>query len=284
MIRTVFNRKGGVGKSTITCNLAAVAAASGQRTLVIDIDPQANSTTYLGQDGNDNVVGTPEFFDSQLNYSFRDFTPDDFVRPTDFENLFLVSANQSLIDLESKLAARHKIYKLRSFLQKLAAIYDTIFIDTPPILNFYSLSALIASDRCLIPFDCDVFSRDALFELMNNIEEVKDDHNPELMIEGVVINQFSAQAKLPSQAVDELKQAGLPILEPFISSSVKIRESHREHKPLAFFAPKHKVAVEFQQLYDTLCGKSLPDTESSKAATADPEPHSEPTLATTATA
>lgn len=252
MIRTVFNRKGGVGKSTITCNLAAVAAANGKRTLVIDIDPQANSTTYLGEDGNDNVVGMPEYFDSQINYSFRDFAPDDFVRPTQFDNLFLVSANQSLIDLETKLASRHKIYKLRSFLQSLAEIYDEIYIDTPPVLNFYSLSALIASDRCLIPFDCDVFSRDALFELLDNVKEVKEDHNSDLMIEGVVINQFSAQAKLPSQAVAELKQANLPILAPYISSSVKIRESHREHKPLAFYAPKHKVAQEFFELYKTL--------------------------------
>ncbi|BFM05727.1 ParA family protein [Halioxenophilus aromaticivorans] len=255
MIRTVFNRKGGVGKSTITCNLAAVAAARGKRTLVIDIDPQANSTNYLGQNGNDNVVGMPEFFDSQINYSFRDFGADDFVRPTSFDNLFLVSANQDLIDLETKLAARHKIYKLRSFLTELSKLYDEIFIDTPPVLNFYSLSALIASDRCLIPFDCDIFSRDALFELLENIKEVKEDHNPKLVIEGVVINQFSAQAKLPSQAVAELKQADLPILEPFISSSVKIRESHRSHKPLAFFAPKHKVALEFDQLYAHLSGE-----------------------------
>ncbi len=274
MIRTVFNRKGGVGKSTITCNLAAVAAAKGLRTVIIDIDPQANSTNYLGQDGNDNVVGMPEFFDSQINYSFRDFSADDFVRPTAFENLFLVSANQDLVDLESKLAARHKIYKLRSFLQTLAGLYDEIFIDTPPVLNFYSLSALIASERCLIPFDCDVFSRNALFELLENIKEVKEDHNPQLIIEGVVINQFSAQAKLPAQAVAELKQADLPILEPYISSSVKIRESHRSHKPLAFFAPKHKVAQEFEQLFVGLCGEALDCNEnthspSTKSVTTD---------------
>ena len=277
MIRTIFNRKGGVGKSTITCNLAAVSAARGKRTLVIDIDPQANSTNYLGQDGNDNVVGMPEFFDSQINYSFRDFSADDFVRPTAFDNLFLVSANQDLVDLESKLAARHKIYKLRSFLQTLAGLYDEIFIDTPPVLNFYSLSALIASDRCLIPFDCDVFSRDALFELLETIKEVKEDHNPQLIIEGVVINQFSAQAKLPTQAVAELQQADLPILAPYISSSVKIRESHRSQKPLAFFAPKHKVAQEFSQLFGCLCGEN-------SAASSEPDAASVESAAETASA
>ncbi len=255
MIRAVFNRKGGVGKSTITCNLAAVAAKQGKRTLVIDTDPQSNSTSYLGHNGNDEVVGISEFFDSQINYSFRDFKADDFVRSTNFENLYLISSNQGLVDLESKLAARHKIYKLRDFLQELNQLYDEIYIDTPPILNFYSLSALIACQKCLIPFDCDVFSRDALFDLINTIREVKDDHNRALEIEGVIINQFNAQAKLPTQAVEELKSQGLPILEPFISSSIKIRESHRENKPMIFMTPKHKISQEFSELYQRLNGQ-----------------------------
>jgi chromosome partitioning protein len=252
MIRAIFNRKGGVGKSTITCNLAAAAAKAGKRTLVVDMDPQANSTSYLGHNGDDDVVGIAEFFDSQINYSFKGYEPDDYVRETSFANLFLISANASLIDLETKLAARHKIYKLRSFLQALARDYDEIYLDTPPILNFYALSSLIACQRCLIPFDCDVFSRDALYELVRNIREVQDDHNPDLIIEGVVINQFNAQAKLPGEAVEELKKEQLPILEPYISSSVKIRESHKLHKPMVYLAPKHKLALEFMNLYEAL--------------------------------
>lgn len=252
MIRAIFNRKGGVGKSTITCNLAAAAAVRGVKALVVDIDPQANSTTYLGHHGEDDIIGLPEYFDAQVNYSSQAFSPDDYVRTTAFDNLFLVSANASLMDLETKLAARHKIYKLRDFLSQLNKIYDEIYIDTPPILNFYALSALIASDRCIIPFDCDIFSRNALFELLENIREIQSDHNSKLNIEGVVINQFSPQAKLPRQIVDELKTAGLPVLEPFISSSVKIRESHSHQKPLAFYSPKHKVAQQFMALYATL--------------------------------
>lgn len=252
MIRAVFNRKGGVGKSTITCNLAAVAAQRGKSTLVVDLDPQANTTAYLGEDGNDDQVGIPEFFSSQLSRQYRNLDPIDFVRETQFENLDVISANASLIEMEQKLEMKHKIYKLRDFLQSLSKDYDEIYIDTPPALNFYSLSALIAADRCLVPFDCDVFSKNALYELMESIEEVQDDHNDKLVLEGIVVNQFQPRAKLPGEAVDELLKEKLPILSPYISSSVKIRESHRECKPMPYYLPKHKVSEEFTALHKAL--------------------------------
>ncbi|MCK5914575.1 MAG: ParA family protein [Deltaproteobacteria bacterium] len=252
MIRVIFNRKGGVGKSTICCNLAAVGAVQGKKTLVIDLDPQSNSSSYLGHDGEDNVVGIAEFFKSTISYNFRNYQPDDFVRSTEYENLFVITASRALNDLESKLNSRHKIYKLKGFLEKLIDIYDEVYIDTPPMMNFYSLSALIASERCLIPFDCDVFSRDALFELLETVQEVREDHNRELEIEGIVINQFSAQARLPGEAVNELIKEQLPILQPYISSSVKIKESHRAAKPMIFMLPRHKISLEFSSLYQNL--------------------------------
>jgi len=252
MIRSVFNRKGGVGKSSITCNLAAASAVSGKRTLVVDLDPQANATSYLGHNGKDNVVGIAEFFESTIAYKYRDFAHDDFVRATDFENLSLISANVALVDLEQKLESRHKIYKLKEFLSKLEGEYDEIFIDTPPALNFFSLSALIAADRCLIPFDCDAFSRDALMDLLLTLEEIKEDHNDALEIEGIIINQFQARAKLPQAAVDELKKSKLPVVKPYISSSVKMKESHAQSSPLIYMAPKHKLSLEFTELFKSL--------------------------------
>ena len=252
MIRAVFNRKGGVGKSTITCNLAAVAAQQGKRTLVVDLDPQANTTSYLGHDGKDDSVGIAEFFAAQVSRHFRSLPAADYVRKTDFDNLDLISASAELIELEQKLESRHKIYKLRDFLRELRKEYDEIYIDTPPAFNFYSLSALIAAERCLIPFDCDVFSRNALYELLNNIEEVQDDHNEALVVEGIVVNQFQPRAKLPGQAVQELLAEELPVLSPYISSSVKIRESHSACKPMPFYQPKHKVSEEFCELYGVL--------------------------------
>lgn len=252
MIRVIFNRKGGVGKSTICCNLAAVAASLGKKVLVVDLDQQSNSSTYLGHKGEDNVVGIADFFDSTINSSYRDFQPDDFVRKTAFENLFIITSSRALSELESKLVSRYKIYKLKEFLDDLIGIYDEIYIDTPPVMNFYSLSALIASQRCLIPYDCDIFSRDALYELLQNIDEVKEDHNHALHVEGIVINQFSSQARMPKEAVSELAQQNLPILQPYISSSVKIMESHRAAKPIVFMLPRHKLSQQFFDLYQKL--------------------------------
>lgn len=255
MKRVVFNRKGGVGKSTITCNLAAIAASKGKNVLVVDLDPQANTTSYLGHSAKDDVVGIAEFMESTITRNYRGFTSEDYIRKTSFENLSLISASSSLIDLESKLEAKHKIYKLRDFLENLHEDFDEIYIDTPPALNFFTLSALISADRCILPYDCDVFARDAMVDLMQELEEIIEDHNAKLQIEGVVVNQFQARANLPQQAVDELAKVGFNVLKPFISSSVKVKESHAMHTPLVFMDSKHKVTQEFVELYQSINSK-----------------------------
>lgn len=252
MIRVVFNRKGGVGKSTLTCNLSAVAAQRGRKVLVVDIDAQANSSSYLQIDGDDEIIGMPEYFESCISFNYTQFKPDNYVRKTRFENLHLISSHGGLTDHEQKLESRHKIYKLRDFLREHARVFDEIFIDTPPAYNFYSLSALIAADRVLIPFDCDDFSREALKDLVLNIREVREDHNQALEVEGIIINQFQSRARFPKEAVEGLREFDIPILEPYISSSVRIRESHRAAKPMVFYEPGHKLSGEFRELYDRL--------------------------------
>lgn len=252
----VFNQKGGVGKSTIVCNLAAVAASRGERTVVVDLDPQGNASTYLlGGEADEVEPNLSGFFEQTLSFSLFKDGGKAFVHHTRFEDLHVMPAGGGLDELQSKLEAKHKIYKLKEALEALGD-YDHVFLDTPPALNFFTLSALIAAQQCLIPFDCDHFSRRALYQLLENVAEVREDHNRSLNIAGIVVNQFQSRARLPQQLVDELADEGLPLLEPFLSSSVKVRESHQEAAPLAFLAPRHKVAVQFEELFEAITGRA----------------------------
>jgi chromosome partitioning protein len=253
MRRVVFNHKGGVGKSTVACNLAAIGAAGGARTLVVDLDPQGNSTQYL--------LGKPEgqleptiagLFEQALGFPLQPKQPEEFVHATRFENLDVLPSHPMLVELQAKLEARYKIFKLREALAQLDRRYDFIYIDTPPALNFLARSALIAAHGCVVPFDCDAFSRRALYGLLHDIGEIRADHNAGLVIEGIVVNQFMPRARLPQRMVQELLTEGLPLLEPYLSSSVKVRESHERAKPLIYLAPKHKLTQEYIALHARL--------------------------------
>ena len=253
MKRVIFNQKGGVGKSTIAVNLAAIAAYQGKRTLLIDIDPQCNSSRYvLGEALAEMAPTMGAYFEQMLAFTVFPKAAGYYVHPTPFENLAIMVAHPEIGDLQSKLESRHKIYKLRDTLNELAKDYDEIFVDTPPAYNFFTQSALIAADRCLIPFDCDDFSRQALYTLVNNVAEIKADHNPGLEIEGIVVNQFQPRARLPQRLVDELKAEGLPVFDNKLSSSVRIRESHDRNLPMIHLDARHKLTGEFLALFKEL--------------------------------
>ncbi|MBA1200249.1 ParA family protein [Pseudomonas capeferrum] len=253
MRRVVFNQKGGVGKSSIACNLAAVSAAEGYRTLLVDLDPQANSTHYLtGLVKDDIPTGIADFFKQTLASTPGSKKNRAAITRTAYQNLDLITASPDLADLQSKLESKFKINKLRKLLVELSDDYERIYIDTPPSLNFYTFSALVAADRLLIPFDCDSFSRQALQSVMAQVEELRCDHNESLRIEGVVVNQFARRASLHQTLVDELLADGLPVLPVYLSSSVKMRESHEASVPLIHLAPRHKLSLEFVDLLDAL--------------------------------
>ena len=253
MQHVVFNQKGGVGKSTIACNLAAISTWQGLRTLVIDLDSQGNSTRYLlGGDVPEDMPNVAEFFEQSLRFTIRDKAASEYIVNTRWEGLDVLPSHPLLDELHSKLESRHKIYKLRDALAQLADDYDQIYIDTPPALNFYTRSALIAAQGCLIPFDCDDFSRRALYALLDSVEEIKIDHNADLKVEGIIVNQFQPRANLPQRLVQELIDEGLPVLQPYLSLSVKVRESHQQAVPLIFMDPQHKLTHEFVALHDSL--------------------------------
>lgn len=257
MKRVVFNQKGGVGKTSIACNLAAIGAAMGYRTLVVDLDVQGNTTHYLlGSVDADafpaEAQGVAGLYQQTVRTRKMRQNPDSFVWETPYENLFLLPSSPLLADMEKELESRYKIYKLRDALAKLESEYDRVYIDTPPSFNFYSKSALIAADSVLIPFDCDSFARQSLYSLLDNLGELQEDHNPELIVEGIVINQFNAQARLPGELVAELEQEGLPVFGTYLTSSVKMKESHREHRPLIDLAPGHKLTLQLLELHAEL--------------------------------
>jgi len=208
----------------------------------------------MGRAQDDARQSAAAFFEQTLKFTAKPQDVLDHLIDTPWENLSLLPSHPSLDELHPKLESRYKIYKLRDALIEIGQTYDRIYIDTPPALNFYTRSALIASEGCLIPFDCDDFSRRALYTLMENVQEIQADHNEDLRVAGIVVNQFQPRASLPQKLVQELIDEGLPVLQPYLSASVKIKESHQLARPMIHLDARHKLTLELLALHDALAG------------------------------
>ncbi|MFL6715273.1 MAG: ParA family protein [Burkholderiaceae bacterium] len=255
--------KGGVGKSTIAVNLAAISAAQGKKVLVIDCDPQGNASRYLLGEAAKTVKPTLyDFFESQLTptYSFFSIAPASspmsYVHETPFKNLFVLPSNNRLLELHEKLTYHMKNKKLATAVSELEKQFDEIIIDTANAYNFFSMSAMIAAEAAILPFDCDDFSRDALYATLGHLAEMRAEHNPALQVKGIVVNQFLASSTLPQELVDTLKAEGLPVLNSKLSQSVVIRKSHQQGKPMIYLDKHHKLTLEYLALHEELQGRT----------------------------
>lgn len=196
----VFNQKGGVGKTTTVINLSACLAEQGKKILMIDIDPQGNTTSGIGVDKN-----SLEFtvYDALIN----GVEPQKCVVETNQENLFLIPSSVQLAGAEIELTTQNeRELKLKDCINSIKGQYDFVFIDCPPSLGLLSINALSAVDSVLIPIQCEYYALEGVSQLMNTIKLVKKGLNPELEVEGVVLSMFDGRTNLSIQVVDEVKR------------------------------------------------------------------------------
>jgi chromosome partitioning protein len=203
-IVAVANQKGGVGKTTTTINLAASLAMAGRRVLLVDVDPQGNLTSGVGQKGTSAEAGT--IYDALTE---SDLVTDAarYVIATGIDRLSLIPADRNLTGAEIEMVSLlRREERLRLLLASSRANYDYIFIDCPPSLGLLTLNALVAADAVLIPLHCEYFALEGLADLVGTIRRIRAALNPELDIEGVLLTMFDERTSLGRQVATDVRE------------------------------------------------------------------------------
>ena len=239
----IFNQKGGVGKTTTNINLGACLALKGKRVLMLDIDPQGNTTSGIG-------VSKKELEYTVYELLIEDnFDPRDAVLHTSVENLDLIPANVDLAGAEIEmvqLEGREK--RLQKAIDKIRNDYDYIFIDCPPSLGLLTINSLSAVESVLIPIQCEFYALEGVSQLMSTIELVRKNLKPDLEVEGVVLSMFDGRANLSIQVVQEVKKYfGAKVYSTVIPRNIRLAEAPSFGMPIVEYDPRSKGAEAYRE-------------------------------------
>lgn len=249
MIITIANQKGGVGKTTTSINVSAALAFLGYKVLLVDMDPQANSTvSFLNP--------------REIKYSMYDFlenseiTFDQVVQPTSIANLFVLPSSISLAKLESKLIGEiDGHFRLKDKTETFKYRYDYIIIDTPPTLGLITINSFVAASHLIIPIQSSYFALEGTDDLLETVDKVKARSNPDLTILGVIVTMHDKRTVIAKDSVDHIKKLfSRKVFKTIISRNVRLEESPAYKESIFTFAPNSKGALEYQQLAKEIVG------------------------------
>ncbi len=244
-IISIANQKGGVGKTTTTINLSAALAEKGKKVLIIDIDPQGNTSSGFGIEKNEKENTIYELI---LGYS----TINEAIIHDVIPNLDLIPSNVNLAGAEIELIDKsHKEAILKMELDFVQEDYDFIMIDCPPSLNVLTVNAMVASDSVLVPIQCEFYALEGLSQLIHTINLVRERLNQKLDVEGIVFTMYDARTNLSQQVVENVREhVTQKIYDTMIPRNVRLAEAPSYGEPITIYDPKSVGAEAYRELAD----------------------------------